>query len=94
MEPKRVSSWPSAIVFDLDGTLVDSAGDLIAALNELLAAQQLSLFRAEEAIDERRSTELTRTYAGVPELISNLRTRGIAASPASEPRRSRSMPRP
>jgi phosphoglycolate phosphatase-like HAD superfamily hydrolase len=93
MEPKRVSSWPSAIVFDLDGTLVDSAGDLIAALNELLAAQ-LSLFRAEEAIDERRSTELTRTYAGVPELISNLRTRGIAASPASEPRRSRSMPRP
>lgn len=112
---KRVPTWPSAVVFDLDGTLVDSAADLIAALNDVLATHRLSPFCVAEAtgfigngitalvqrgfmargmwleadglseyvarfrtIYERRSTELTRTFAGVPELISSLRTRGIA----------------
>ncbi|MEO9788802.1 MAG: HAD family hydrolase, partial [Aurantimonas coralicida] len=31
-------SWPQAVLFDLDGTLVDSAPDIHAALNETLAS--------------------------------------------------------
>ncbi|UIJ70946.1 phosphoglycolate phosphatase [Aurantimonas sp. HBX-1] len=31
-------SWPKAILFDLDGTLIDSAPDIHAALNETLAS--------------------------------------------------------
>lgn len=114
-EAKRAPSWPSAVVFDLDGTLVDSAGDLAAALNDLLAAEQLAPFSLEEvtgfigdgitALVQRafmargllveagelsayvvrfkqiyglRATDLTRPYSGVPELIANLRKRGIA----------------
>ncbi|BEV45201.1 HAD-IA family hydrolase [Afipia carboxidovorans] len=45
---KRISNWPSAIVFDLDGTLVDSAGDIASALNELLESEQLAPFSLEE----------------------------------------------
>lgn len=112
---KRTSNWPSAVVFDLDGTLVDSAGDIANALNELLASEQLAPFSLEEVIrfigdgitvlvqrayiardvtlgaEElsahvaqfkklygSRATDLTRPYSGVPELISNLRKRGIA----------------
>lgn len=33
----KVSHWPTAILFDLDGTLVDSAPDLATASNLLLA---------------------------------------------------------
>ena len=33
--PKGV--WPRAVLFDLDGTLIDSAPDITAAVNELLA---------------------------------------------------------
>lgn len=33
---RRVSAWPRAVVWDLDGTLVDSAADLAAAVNRLL----------------------------------------------------------
>ena len=32
---------PRAIIFDLDGTLVDSSGELLAALNHVLAADGL-----------------------------------------------------
>lgn len=31
--------WPKAVLFDLDGTLIDSAADLHAALNETLAGE-------------------------------------------------------
>lgn len=32
------AGWPKAVLFDLDGTLVDSAPDIHAALNEVLAS--------------------------------------------------------
>jgi len=48
---KRTENWPSAIVFDLDGTLVDSSGDIAAALNELLSINRLPPFSVEEVID-------------------------------------------
>jgi len=34
--------FPRAILFDLDGTLIDSAPDITAAVNELLASRQLA----------------------------------------------------
>lgn len=33
--------WPEAILFDLDGTLIDSVGDIAAATNEMLARDGL-----------------------------------------------------
>ena len=33
---------PAVILFDLDGTLIDSAPDIAAAANELLAAEGLT----------------------------------------------------
>lgn len=46
----QVHSWPLAVVFDLDGTLVDSSGDLTSSLNELLAERQLAPFSRAETI--------------------------------------------
>jgi phosphoglycolate phosphatase len=40
--------WPEAVVFDLDGTLIDSAADIGAALNEALANRGLSTFSLEQ----------------------------------------------
>ena len=42
--------WPAAIVFDLDGTLVDSAPDIALALNRLLAAERLPACSVEETV--------------------------------------------
>lgn len=39
---------PQAILFDLDGTLLDTAPDLGAALNKVLAAEERPLVTAEE----------------------------------------------
>lgn len=36
--------WPAAVVFDLDGTLVDSVGDITSSVNDLLAAKRLPPF--------------------------------------------------
>ena len=41
-------SLPKAVLFDLDGTLLDTAPDLGAALNQVLAAEQRPLVSAEE----------------------------------------------
>ena len=32
------ASWPKAVLFDLDGTLIDSLPDIHAALNETMAS--------------------------------------------------------
>ncbi|MCC0041033.1 MAG: phosphoglycolate phosphatase [Rhodobiaceae bacterium] len=40
---------PPVAVFDLDGTLVDTAPDLLAALNEALASENLALAGTEQA---------------------------------------------
>ncbi|RVA90183.1 phosphoglycolate phosphatase, partial [Mesorhizobium sp. M7A.F.Ca.CA.004.01.1.1] len=39
---------PKAILFDLDGTLVDSAPDIAAAVNELLASRGLPPLRLDQ----------------------------------------------
>jgi phosphoglycolate phosphatase len=41
MQPNGGHCWPRAIVFDLDGTLIDSAADIRAALNAELKAHGL-----------------------------------------------------
>ena len=38
------TNWPGAILFDLDGTLADSAADIATALNQLLDEQNLPGF--------------------------------------------------
>lgn len=37
-------TWPQAVIFDLDGTLVDSAPDIASALNEVLGRRELPPF--------------------------------------------------
>ncbi|MDA3922462.1 MAG: HAD hydrolase-like protein [Salinisphaera sp.] len=39
----ETSPWPQAIVFDLDGTLIDSAPDIAAAAEQALTAYSLSI---------------------------------------------------
>ena len=41
LRPGANGGWPEAILFDLDGTLIDSAPDIAAAANELLAEDRL-----------------------------------------------------
>lgn len=50
-EPRgKPQNWPSAVVFDLDGTLVDSSSDLTSSLADLLAERQLAPFSRLETI--------------------------------------------
>jgi phosphoglycolate phosphatase len=41
IEPGKLAYAPRAILFDLDGTLIDSAPDIAASVNELLARREL-----------------------------------------------------
>lgn len=41
-------NWPQAILFDLDGTLVDSAPDIATALNALMGELKVSEFPLED----------------------------------------------
>lgn len=59
-------SPPAAIVFDLDGTLIDSAPDVRAALNRLLAEEgrpQLSLPQVQELVGEGAIPLIQRAWA-------------------------------
>jgi phosphoglycolate phosphatase len=42
------ADWPKAVIFDLDGTLIDSAPDIASALNEVLARRGLPPFSLEK----------------------------------------------
>ncbi len=44
----RSGVWPQAVVFDLDGTLIDSAADMANALNAALSEKHLPPFPLEE----------------------------------------------
>jgi phosphoglycolate phosphatase len=103
----------SLVVFDLDGTLVDSLGDIALALNDVLAGAGLDALPVEEvrtlvgdgvkALVERavgrqreplraqpteplvaamiaryeaRPCVVTKPYAGIPELLAELRSNG------------------
>lgn len=46
-EDEGKMGWPKAVVFDLDGTLVDSVGDITSSINELLLAKRLMPFSEE-----------------------------------------------
>lgn len=98
-----------AVLFDLDGTLVDSVGDITSAVNDVLGDERLApladadvrrlvgdgaavlvsrAFRAREAAEpadalarfraryDARCLDTTRPYAGVPELLAALASRG------------------
>jgi phosphoglycolate phosphatase len=42
------ANLPNGVIFDLDGTLVDSAADVAAILNKVLAEHQQALFSISE----------------------------------------------
>lgn len=67
MRGAREAGWPEAVIFDLDGTLVDSAPDLAGALNTLLQSEG----HAELPEDDIRLM----IGGGVPKLIA----RGLTA---------------
>lgn len=63
MQWRTTSGWPRAVVFDLDGTLIDSAGDLATALNALLQRESLR----PHTLDEVRGM----IGGGVPVLLQS-----------------------
>ncbi len=70
--PDRGPHWPRAVVFDLDGTLIDSIGDIADALNATLATRGLPAL-PEDVIKQM-------VGAGVPELVRRgLSALGVAA---------------
>jgi phosphoglycolate phosphatase len=58
---REPQDWPDAVVFDLDGTLIDSVADIAHALNSALEMRDLSPFPVE------RVKEMV--GGGVPKLI-------------------------
>jgi len=65
--PDRGPDWPRAVVFDLDGTLIDSIGDIADALNATMATRGLP------SLPEDHIRKMV--GAGVPELVR----RGLSA---------------
>lgn len=64
--------WPRAVIFDLDGTLVDSAPDIAAALNEVLGRRDLPPFTLEKVKEM--------VGGGIPALIRRaLEAHGVQA---------------
>jgi len=70
-ELSQRENWPEAVIFDLDGTLIDSAADIAAALNEVLGRRDLPPFPIE------RVKEMI--GGGIPALIKRaLAAHGVA----------------
>src|SRR5947209_15866384 len=70
---RKLPDWPHAVIFDLDGTLIDSAPDLANALNRMLANRGLAPFGVEEA--------KTMVGGGIAKLVERaLIKRGISLS--------------
>ena len=75
-------SWPAAIVFDLDGTLVDSAPDLAGALNDLLAEEGLApldVASVRRMIGDGIEKLCERGFAARGRILAADETRGMAA---------------
>jgi phosphoglycolate phosphatase len=68
---QKSEAWPRAVVFDLDGTLIDSAQDIAHALNAALGLRGLTPF----SVDEVKAM----IGGGVPKLAERaLRARGVS----------------
>jgi phosphoglycolate phosphatase len=66
------SDWPKAVVFDLDGTLIDSALDIAHALNRAAKRRGIEPFPLDQVKEM--------IGGGVPQLVGRaLRARGIPA---------------
>lgn len=86
--------WPGAIVFDLDGTLIDSAPDIQGALNRLLGEHDLpalDLATVKSMIGDGTATLIERGFAALgapvpPELLParNARMLELYAQHATE----------
>jgi phosphoglycolate phosphatase len=65
--------WPEAILFDLDGTLIDSAPDIAAAANELLAEDglgPLTVTQVRAMVGNGIRTLVERAYAACGEPLA------------------------
>jgi phosphoglycolate phosphatase len=66
------SDWPRAVVFDLDGTLIDSAPDIAHALNRATKRRGIEPFPLDQVKEM--------IGGGVPQLVGRaLRARGVPA---------------
>ncbi len=68
---REPQDWPLAVVFDLDGTLIDSAADIANALNFALGLRNLSPFPVSQVKEM--------IGGGIPKLVERaLRAHGVS----------------
>ncbi|MBB6251345.1 phosphoglycolate phosphatase [Nitrospirillum iridis] len=64
--PPPQAAWPAAILFDFDGTLIDSAPDILTGINRLLDEENLpalDLGQVHQFIGDGAPTLVTRAFA-------------------------------
>lgn len=74
--PGRVQAWPRAVLFDLDGTLVDTGPDIAAAINRMLADLGRSTYAVERILDW--------VGEGAPRLVQRALVGGMAGRPPDD----------